>query len=161
MEVNYYVGAKSGAQNLILERANSPEVIVSSLTRELLPKTEYSVLVYGDHLKGNFNISTIEEPVVQPAVGEVRVQLVNLLNGSSTITLNGFVNTEPVAFGTTSGFITIPTPANTVQVLSINNSRRTIATVTAEFSDQFENTIVVGGNQDDGVIVTKVFKDLD
>lgn len=162
MQVNFYSAVSSGDTSLIIERANSPEVVISTLNRNLLPKTEYSILVYGDHLQGNFNITTIEEPVARPELGEVRLQFINLLNNSSGLSLNGeAANIGPVSFGTASGYITIPTPANTVQTFSINSSKRTVANVNVEFIDRGENTIVIGGNQDKGVVITRVYKDLD
>lgn len=162
MQVNFYSEVKSGATDLILERANSPQVVISTLSENLLPKTEYSILVYGEHIRGNFNTSIIEEPVARPEIGQVRLQFMNLLNDSSGLTLNGEVaDIGPVTFGNASGYVTIPTPVNTVQNFSINNSRRTVATVAVEFIDRGENTVVIGGSQDKGVIITRVFKDLD
>ncbi len=161
MQVNFYSQVKSGGTDLILERANSPQVVIATLSQNLLPKTEYSILLYGEHIRGNFNASIIEEPVVRPEKGEVRLQFVNLLNDSSSLTLNGETNIGPVTFGTASGYVTIATPVNTVQNFSINNSKRTVATVTVEFIDQGENTVVIGGSQSKGVIIPRVYKDLD
>lgn len=162
MQVNFYSAVKSGATNLILERANSPEVVITTLSQNLLPKTEYSILLYGEHVQGNFNVSIIEEPIVRPEIGQVRLQFVNLLNDSSSLTLNGAVaDIGPITFGNASGYVIISTPVNTVQTFSINNSKRTVANVTVEFIDRGENTVVIGGSQSKGVIITRVFKDLD
>ena len=157
---NFYAAVDSGLQNVILERANSPGETIFSQALTLADKTEYSLLLSGREARGTFAATVLEEPVVRPEKGQARVQLVNLLEGSGSLIMSGGGVTQgPVPFGGASGYAVL---ASGPQTFVITNSRGGIVgTIPTTITDRGEVTIVTGGSTAEGVVLSKVYNDLD
>ncbi len=160
METNFYSDVPSGSQLVTLERGNSPGVNLFQSAVALADKTEYSLLLSGQATRNNFNVTVLEEPVIRPAKGLGRVQLVNLLEGSAALILNGGgVTLGPVPFRLASGYVELPSG---LQTFSITNDRGgSVNVVPTTVPEQGEVTIVLGGYASQGVVITKVYTDLD
>ncbi|MBP9837223.1 MAG: DUF4397 domain-containing protein [Proteobacteria bacterium] len=161
MGETFYQTTPKGPLNLLLERANSPGVVLNTLISDLKDKTEYSVLLTGQNANQRYAATLLEEPVLKPAAGKAVIQFIHALEGSGELTLVGSVTLGPVSFKASSGFLEIPVPLSGTESFNINSSSRTIATINVAVSDGSESTIVVGGSRNDGVIIPRVFRDRD
>jgi hypothetical protein len=157
---DFYSSVNKGTQNIILERANSPGVTYFSQPMELADKTEYSLILSGRTSRNTFAVTVLEEPVVRPDSGQARVQLVNALEGSSPLVLNGGgISLGPVAFRGGSGYGVV---ASGPQTFTVTNTKGgLVGTVTTDLADRGEATIVFGGASSEGVVISKVYTDLD
>lgn len=157
-EVTSYTEVNPGPATVIAERANVPAP-VAQLPADFAANTEYTLFLYGQLQTGSANAKILEEPVAQPGPGKVRVQLLNALEGSSSLVLNGAgFSSNAAGFGSSSGFSeSAPGP----QTLTITNGRTTIAQVAVDIPDQGEATVLIAGSNDLGVKFTRVYSDLD
>ncbi len=160
MQPNFFGKLRKGPQTITLERAHSPGVIVGQIQRDFQRGMEYSVVLAGQVGRGTFNSTIIEEPIVRPEPGQARVQLVNLLENSSQLSMSGTgVALGPVLFRLASGYAVLsPGP----QSFSITNSLGGVVAVpTVDIPNQGEATIVVGGDANQSVVIAQVYLDLD
>ncbi len=160
MDIDFMTDVKSGTTDVAVERANSPGVNYYFGPLTLAPKTEYTFLLSGESSHNNFNVTVLEEPVVRPDEGKARIQLINLLEGSSPLNMAGpSLAIGPVPFRLASGYADIGVGP---QTFTVTNSRGgVISTFTTDVANQGELTIVVGGYAPQGVIVTRIVPDLD
>ena len=160
MDVDFMTPVKSGTQDVVLERGNSPGVNYYAAPMNFAPDTEYSLLLSGESSHNNFLVSVLEEPSVRPAEGSARIQLINLLEGSGPLALHGTsVAVGPVPFRLSSGYSDIGVGPQAFTV--VNDRGGVLASFTADVADRGEVTIVLGGYTNQGVIVTRIFTDLD
>ena len=157
---NFYQPVPEGLQNILLERANSPGVTVFTQPTTLAKDTEYTLLVSGRVTARTFLVTVLEEPVVRPEVGQGRVQLINLLEGSSPLTLTGGgVTLGPVAFRLASGYAVLPSGAQTFTVTNAQGG--VLGVFPTTIADRGEITIVYGGAAQEGVVLNRIYTDLD
>lgn len=160
MEEIFFNPTPDGVINLQLERANSPGVLVTSRAATLQRNTEYSLLVTGRTETGTLETTLLEETPVAPAPGTGRVQFVHALSGSSPLKLEGAgINLGPVAFKSSSGFIDLPAGSYSANIDRSGGSAIGRADFALASGD--EVTVVIGGDNSQGIRFVKIYRDLD
>jgi hypothetical protein len=159
-DVTGFVPVDPGPNNISVQRANSPGVTQNSLSQTLAEDTEYTVLIFSDSDGGQPRASLFEEPVVRPAAGLSRVQLINALLGSSPLELViGGAASARAGYGTTSGFIEVGSGA---QLGSVRNAAgQEVASLSLTLVDRGELTIVLIGSVELGQAFVRLYEDLD
>ncbi len=159
-EVTSYVPVVPGPAVVTVERANAPGDIVAQLNIDFRPETEYSLFVVGETRHNDFGVTVIEEPVVRPASGIARLQLLNALPDSAAVKLQGTGFTVgPTGFSASSGFVEVPGGVQPVTVAYDNG--RVIGQIELQLEDRGEATVVVSGSGDLRLNFTRVYYDLD
>ncbi len=160
-DVTDFVSVPAGPIAIDLQRANTPGATFRQLPTSLAEETEYSIFVAGSALRENLSVQLLEEPVAQPAAGRGRVQLLNALEGSAALTLEGTgASAAPqAAFGRSSGFFDVP--AGPLTFAAQNGRAGTVANFSVTVPDQGELTLVVEGSLPLGAVLTRTFSDLD
>lgn len=161
LDVTYYNSIKTGSQNVVVDRANFPGATLSSVGTDFKTKTEYSLLISGRQGTDTFFVSLLEEPVLRPETGRGRIQLINLLEGSSPMTLAGptIPALGPIAFRLSSGYIDVASGAQTFLVA--DSSGNPLANISTTIADRGEITVVIGGSRSRGVVLSRIYTDLD
>ena len=155
-EETNYVGVTPGDTLITLERQNAPGQVVATFAQLLQTATHYTILVYGEARHGTLRTTLLEEPVLKPAAGSSRLQLINALSGKPAATLRGdSYNIGPVALGTSSGFIDIPSGVQTVTVGTQDG--RVVGRVDIEAPDRGDVTVVASGSADLNVSFVKIY----
>ena len=154
-----YVQFPEGPQNLIVERKNQPGVVVATVSAQVDGSSYYSLLLSGEINKKTFRTTLIPEPDDRAGSGRSRVQLVNALEGVSSLVLSGAGFTlGPVEFRNSSGFVELPAG---IQTFSLNSTDgRSFGTVTADLVEKGQSTVLISGSTKDAVVVKKVYNDL-
>ena len=160
MEEVFLYPTPSGDLNLQLERANSPGVVIASRSATLQKDTEYSLLVTGRSQNGTLDTTLLEEPPVRPASGSGRVQFINGLSGTSPLTLEGErISLGPVPFRRSSGFVDLP--AGPYSAVIDRSGGGAVGRADFVLGDQEEVTVVIGGDNSEGIRFVKILRDLD
>lgn len=157
---NQFYPISKGPGVLSISRSDRQSEVVQTLALDAKDGTEYTLFVNGAERDEAFNIKVLEEPVVQPAKGFGRVQVLNGLSDVSSITFS--MGTNPattVTKGQTSGFIDFPAGTYTLQINRTGGGILSSSTVV--LSDRAELSIVISGRLSYDFVSTKVYEDLD
>lgn len=159
LEPNFYVSLDSGSQTLTLERAHSPGVVVNQTAAALKEKTGYSLLISGQVSHGTLQVTLLEEPLVRPEKGQGRVKLVNLLENGGTLALTAAgIALGPVPFRSASDYAIATAGPLTV---TVQNNRGGVLAVTAiDVPERGDATVVIGGDNQQGVVIERTFQSL-
>ncbi len=159
LEQNFYVSLDHGPETITLERANSPGVVVNQTQATLAAKTAYSVLISGQVSQNTLQVTLLEEPIVRPEKGQGRVKIVNLLeNGGRLAMAATGVALGPVPFRTSSDYATVPSGPLTVTIT--NERGGTLAVTAIDIPDRGDATVVMGGDNRQGVVIERTFVSL-
>jgi Domain of unknown function (DUF4397) len=149
-----------GANSLTItkgSRSSSPVQAVNFTAAEL---TEYTLFAYGEIGEDRFNITTLTEPVIRPAKGMGRAQILHGLTDSSKVNYSiGATASGSVNLGQTSGFIDLP--AGVHQVKISNSGGGVLSDTSVTIADGGELTLVVSGKLDYSFVSLKIYEDLD
>jgi hypothetical protein len=160
MEEIFFNPTPNGSINLQLEQANFPGTVITSRAATLQANTEYSLLVTGRSETGTLETTLLEEAPVSPPTGSGRVQFINALAGISPLTLEGpGINLGPVPFKNSSGFVVLP--AGTYVADVERSGGRAVGRAEFVLAGGDEVTVVIGGDNSQGIRFVKIFRDLD
>ncbi len=159
-DVTEYVPLDQGPVLLTVSRLNFPGDVLTQIASNTKESTEYSLFVFGEKRRGSFRTTMLEEPVVRPAKGQARVQLLNALpdHPRAVLTATG-LKIGPVNYSTSSGYTEVASGPLAVSVGTEDG--RVISSQTLLLPDQGEATVVVSGSADLNVRFVRVYYDLD
>jgi hypothetical protein len=161
-QVKNYLKTSGGAHPILIHRTNAPAEVISSFSTTFKEDSEYSLLIYG--LDERQQVAMLEEPIMRPETGRADLAIVNALSGDSDSLLvscsDGAVTvaTGPAEFGQASQRVSI---SNLVQQCSVREGNRVVSIVSFTPPDRGEATVVVSGDEDDGIVTVRVYQDLD
>ncbi len=158
-DVTAFAAVSPGPRAVDVNRANSPDVNFNSLSFQFADNVQYSLLVSYNQQTRNPQVTLLEQPIVEPAQGAGRVQLINALEGSSPLSLTiGGASTPAASYATASGFIDTGVGPQTGSIR--NSSGREVAQVSLDVGDRGELSVLVTGQTSLGQQFVRVFDDL-
>lgn len=157
---NKFYNIGLGANLLTLTRGARVNQPVKSLNVEVADKTEYTVFVYGAEKDNEFNVKVLPEPIMRPASGMSRFQVLNGLSDASAIKFSiASTANQVVPFGDTSGFLDLPT--GVYDVLVSGSTGGALGVVSVNLAEKAEITLVVSGKLEYSFVSMKTYQDLD
>ena len=155
-----FVSVSQGPVQVNLSRLDDPGANFRSLSVNVEDRTEYTVFLSGSRSNGTVQTQVLEEPVEQPESERARVQLLNGLDGSRTLTLQGSGITPVAAvLGGSTGFVDVASGPQ--QFIAIAANGEQVAQFNVELADRGELTLLVAGSQDFGFRFQRTYDDLD
>ena len=155
-----YIPVEQGPAVLDVELVNSPNDSLGRINTNFLNETEYTIFISGETREGRRRVQVLEEPVVEPEAEKARVQVLNGIFGSRTISVDGIgFAVNGVAEGTSSGYVDAPSGEQVIRILS--SSGALLAEVNTLIPDRGEFTIVASGSRDLNLTYTRIYQDFD
>ena len=158
-EQTIYVPIKEGAQEIRVEHANAPEIVVNVFSQAFNKETEYSVFAYPGP-DGDTNLKLIEEPVAQPEKGFARLRFLNAAKGQTRVSVTSSGLALPVvSYGGVSEFVDIPTGPRRIEFHG--SERELIGYMDVNPGDRAEIYLLVSGTDEFSTFFITEYDDLD